>query len=324
MEADTQPLTGILVVELAAQLPMAFAGSELARLGARVVRIEPPGGEPLRRAAPGWDAALRRGKESVVCDLKREPELARGICERADVVLEGWRPGVASRLGVGHAHLPASVVYCSITGFGADGRHALRAGHDLNYLGWAGVLEDTPACPPAPIADLAAGALAAVTDVLAALVRRGRTGEGARLLVSMTHRSHALVAHRLEGDPFGRLLTGGVACYRAYRTADGRHLTLAALEPRFFARACAVLGRPDLAERQYDDAQEALAAELEAAFARRPLSEWLDLFDGEDACVGPVSTRLEAAAEFGSMRAPAPDVRLGDHTAAWRALALPG
>ncbi len=319
MEADTQPLEGILVVELAWYLPIAFAGSELVRLGARVVRIEPPGGDPLRTAAPAWDEALRAGKESVVCDLKTEVAFARDVCARADVVLEGLRPGVAARLGIGADDLPTSLVHCSVTGFGPEGRHAQRAGHDLNYLGWAGVLEDTPTWPPVQIADLAAGGLGAVTEVLAALVGRARTGRGARVSVSMTHRSHQLIRHRLGEEPGSRTLTGALACYRVYPTADGRHLTLGALEPKFFARACELIGRPDLPERQFGDAQDDLAAELEAAFATRPLAEWLELFDGEDACVGPVATRAEAAAEFGLPASGHEDAVLGAHTAAWRA-----
>jgi len=316
---DTQPLSGTLVVELAWYLPIAYAGRELARLGARVVRVEAPEGDPLRQSAPAWDRALRQGKESVVCDLQRDAAFGRRLCARADVVLEGLRPGVAARLGVGPDDVPPAVVYCSITGFGREGRHAQRAGHDLNYLGWAGALEDTPSCPPLPIADLAAGGLGAVTEVLAALVRRARTGEGARLGVSMTHRSHDLVAHRLGGDPRDRLLTGGLACYRVYPTADGRHLTLAALEPRFFARVCALLGRPELAELQYGDLQDELAGALAAAFATRSLADWLVLCDGEDVCVGPVATRAEAAAELGSPPGGHLDIPLGQHTAAWRA-----
>ncbi len=319
MPVDAQPLHGTLVVELAWYLPIAYAGHELARLGARVVRVEAPEGDPLRRAAPQWDTALRRGKESVVCNLKADAAFARDLCARADVVLEGFRPGVASRLGIGPGDLPASVVYCSITGFGPGDRHTQRAGHDLNYLGWAGALEDTPSCPPLQIADLAAGALGAVTEVLAALVRRGYTGDGAQLCVSMTHRSHDLVAHRLGGDPHERMLTGGVACYGVYETADGRHLTVAALEPKFFVRLCAVLGRPELGELQYCDAQEELGRELATAFAGRPLAEWLVRFDGEDVCVGPVATRDEAAAEFGNPLPEPDDVRLGHHTTAWRA-----
>jgi len=122
----------------------------------------------------------------------------------------------------------------------------------------------------------------------------------------------------LGGDPGERLLTGGRACYRVYPTADGRHLTLAALEPRFFARVCALLGRPELAEEQDGRLQEALARELTTVFASKTLEEWLALFDGEDVCVGPVATRAEASAEFGAPLADG-DAALGQHTAAWRA-----
>jgi crotonobetainyl-CoA:carnitine CoA-transferase CaiB-like acyl-CoA transferase len=314
-----QPLAGTLVVDLTRYLPGAFASRELCRLGARVVRVEAPEGDPMRRAAPAWDDALRRGKESVVCNLKRDAAFARGLCARADVVLEGFRPGVAERLGIGPDDVPARVVYCSITGFGVTGRHMGRVGHDLNYLGWAGALEDTaPATPPVQVADLAAGALGAVTQVLAALVRRAHTGVGARLVVSMTHGAHDLVAHRLGGDPLPRLLTGGLASYATYATADGRFLTLAALEPDFFVRACELLGRPELASRQYVPDQDDLRRELATLFARRSLAEWLDLFEDEEVCVGPVATLAEAHADLGPWAEPAPDVPLGAHTDAWR------
>jgi alpha-methylacyl-CoA racemase len=308
----------MLVVDLTRYLPGAYASRELLRLGARVVRVESPEGDPMRETAPAWDAALRHGTESVVCDLKVDPALARALLARADVVLESFRPGVAARLGVGPDDIPSTVVYCSITGFGADGPHAQRAGHDLNYLGWAGVLADTaPAWPPVQVADLSAGALGAVVRILAALLERSRTGRGTRLVVSMTHGSHDLAAHRLGGEPLPRLLTGGLACYRIYPTSDGRHLTVAALEPKFFARLCEVVGRPELADRQYAEDQEALAAELAAIFGERALDAWLELFDGEDVCVGPVWTLAEAAEELGSSPATEP-VPLGAHTEAWR------
>jgi alpha-methylacyl-CoA racemase len=317
--ASVQPLTGTLVVDFTRYLPGAYACRELTRLGARVVRVEPPGGDPLRPTATAWDSALRVGSESVVCDLPAEAAFARALCSRADVVLEGFRPGVAARLGVGPDAVPESTVYCSITGFGEDERHRLRAGHDVNYLGWAGVLEDTaPELPPLQIADLAAGALGAVTQVLAALLERERTGSGGRLVVSMTHRSYDLVAHRLGGEPVRRLLTGGLACYRIYATADERHLTVGALEPKFFRRLCELLDRADLADRQYAEDQDGLGAELAAIFATRPLDAWLEHFGDEDVCVGPVWTRVEAAGEFGSATPPE-EVPLGAHTDAWRA-----
>jgi alpha-methylacyl-CoA racemase len=316
--ARVQPLAGNLVVDFTRYLPGAYASRELTRLGARVVRVEPPGGDPMRPTATSWDTALREGSESVVCDLPAGKAFAQALCARADVVVEGFRPGVAARLGVGPDDVPETTVYCSLTGFGASGRHVQRAGHDLNYLGWAGALEDTaPSLPPVQVADLAAGALGAVTQILAALLDRHRNGRGARLVVSMTHRSHDLVAHRLGGEPVPRLLTGGLACYRSYATADARWLTVGALEPKFFRRLCELLDRPELADRQYDADQTALAADLAAVFATRTLAGWLAHFGDDDVCVGPVWTREEAAGEFGSREAPA-EVPLGAHTDAWR------
>ena len=313
-----QPLTGMLVVDFTRYLPGAYASRELSRLGARVVRVEPPAGDPMRPTATAWDTALRAGSESVVCNLPEDAAFAQALCARADVVLEGFRPGVAERLGIGPGDVPPTTVYCSITGFGENPRHRLRAGHDLNYLGWAGVLEDTaPSLPPIQIADLAAGALGAVTQVLAALVQRSRSGAGTHVVVSMTHRSHDLVAHRLGGEPIERMLTGGLACYRIYDTADGRRLTVGALEPKFFRRLCELIDHPDLAERQYDADQEALAAELARIFRTRTLAGWLGHVGDEDVCVGPVATRQEAAAAFGKLD-QATAVPLGAHTEAWR------
>jgi alpha-methylacyl-CoA racemase len=300
-----EPLENTLVVDLTRNLPGPFASRELLRLGARVVRLEAPDGDPVRDVAPAWDSALNAGKESVLWDAKADPELGPALCRRADVVLEGFRPGVADRLGVGADAVPESVVYCSITGFGAGD---LRAGHDLNYMGWAGALAPTaPAMPPVPVADLAAGALTAVTRILGALLERGRTGRGARIVVSMTHEAHEL-AH------FAGPLTGALACYRIYEAADGRFLTIAALEPHFWRRVCELLERPDLLPRAGD-----AHAELEEIVRGRPLAEWLELFEGEDVCAGPVATLDEAAPHYGRPPADAPAPALGEHTARWRA-----
>ena len=313
---ETQPLDGLLVVDFSRYLPGPFATRELQRLGARVVRVEPPEGDPMRTTAPAWDEAVNEGKESVVCDLKRELAFANALAARADVIVDGFRPGVFKRLGL---EVPERAVLCAITGFGLGGTHEQRAGHDVNYLGWAGVLADTaPGLPPVQIADLAAGALDAVGRILAALYARERTGRGARIVVSMTHGSHRLVAHRLGGEPLPRLLTGGLACYRIYETADGRHLTLGALEPKFFARFCEVLGAPELAARQYGPGQAALAEEIAVMIAQRPLREWLEQFDREDVCVGPVATLEEAARELG-VEPLAPARVLGELTDRWRA-----
>ena len=294
------PLEGLLVVDLTRYLPGPFASRELLGLGARVIRLLPPAGDPMTETAPAWYAALNEGKETVVIDLKRDPEAGLALLSEADVVLESFRPGVVDRLGVGPADLPDSVVYCSLTGFGLGNPHEARAGHDLNYLGWAGLLADTaPAMPPTQVADLASGALTAVARILAALLERERTGRGAHVVVSMTHGAHRLASHRLGGEPIDRLLTGGLACYRMYATAEGRYLTVAALEPAFFSRLCELLDLSGLVERQYDpDAQAEIGEAFAERIASKPLSTWLELFDGEDVSVGPVSTLEEAAADF--------------------------
>jgi alpha-methylacyl-CoA racemase len=309
-------LRGLLVVDFTRYLPGPFASRELMRLGARVVRVETPEGDPLRSVAPGWDDALNAGKESVVWDLEREPELGPALCAQADVVLEGFRPGVAERLGIGAADLPDSLVYCSLTGFGAGD---VRAGHDLNYVGWAGLLADAaPALPPVQIADLAGGSLFAVVEILAALLGRQQSGRGRHVVVSMTHNAHSLASHRLHGEP-ERTLTGDLACYRIYATADGRFLTVTPVEPRFWSRLCELIGRLDLVERQYESDQDALAAELARVFSGRTLAEWLELFEGEDVMVGPVATLAEAAAWLGQERPAGRAPVLGEHTEAWRA-----
>ncbi|HVV59984.1 MAG TPA: CaiB/BaiF CoA-transferase family protein [Gaiellaceae bacterium] len=284
------PLSDVLVADLTRLLPGPFASRELLRLGAQVVKIEPPDGDALETTAPGWYEALNAGKEILRWDAASEPPPPALLA--ADVVLEGFRPGTWERLGV---ELADTAILCSITGFGVAGPRAHDAGHDLNYLGYAGVLADTaPAVPPVQVADLAAGGQAAVSAVLAALLERATTGRGGRIVVSMTHGAHELAAHRLAGEPIPRLLTGGAACYRIYETADGRHLTVAALEPRFWRRLCELLERPDLVDRAF----EPELPELAALFLTRTLADWRDLLEGKDTCVGPVLTLAEAAAEL--------------------------
>jgi alpha-methylacyl-CoA racemase len=283
-----QPLAGTTVVDLSRYLPGPYASRELLRLGARVVKIEPPAGDPVRDASPGWYRALNDGKEILTWDARAEPPPP--VLHEADVVLEGFRPGVWERLGV---ELPATTILCSITGFGLDGTRATQAGHDLNYQGYAGVLADTaPAMPPIQVADLAAGGQGAVVEVLAALLERTRTGRGAHIVISMTHGSHRFVAHRAHDDPVPRLLTGGVACYRIYETADGRHLTVAALEPKFWRRLCELLELPELTDRAF----ERELPELTLLIRSRTMRAWLDLLEGEETCVGPVLTIEEARA----------------------------
>jgi crotonobetainyl-CoA:carnitine CoA-transferase CaiB-like acyl-CoA transferase len=257
------------------------------RLGATVTKIEPPEGDHTPEA---WYRALNDGKRVITWDARSEPPPRE--LTTADVVVEGFRPGVFERLGI---ELPTTTILCSITGYGDAGPRANDVGHDLNYMGYAGLLADTaPALPPVQVADLAAGAQAAVIEILAALIERERTETGARIVISMTRNAHRFAAHRLTGEPVPRLLTGGVACYRIYATADGRHLTVAALEPKFWRNLCDLLDRPDLAEHAF--APE--LPELEAIFRSRTLAEWRALLEGEDTCVGPVLTLAEAAQEL--------------------------
>lgn len=296
-----QPLEGVLVVDLSRLLPGAFASRQLLRLGARVVKLEPPGGDPIRYSQPPWHEELNGGKESVEVDLKAEPELGRALVARSDVVLESFRPGVLSRLGLEPG---PRTVWVAITGFGAGNRHERRAGHDLNYMGWAGALDpDAPAVPPVTAADYSGG-FAAVREILAGLYARERIGHGTRVDVSMTHESYELAVPAT--------LRGTVACYRVYRTADDRWLTVAALEPQFWQRLCELLELPELLDRGFEPRLPA----LEAALAARPLAEWVELFDGEDVCVGPVRTHEEAS-EFAPPKLPPPP-ELGEHNDAWQ------
>jgi crotonobetainyl-CoA:carnitine CoA-transferase CaiB-like acyl-CoA transferase len=245
----------------------------------------------------------------------------------SNVLVESFRPGVMARLGLDYASLAAinpKLVYCAITGYGTHGPLAHRSGHDINYLGYSGVLDQfraadgTPVIPNIPIADLLGGAATAVTQILAALWHVSRGGDGTFLDVSMTHAirdndvvTRALLENMDSGDgsrgPTGALcgsralLNGGVPCYNVYRTADERWLAVGALELKFWERLCRALGREDWASRHWSlgqaiggpDAAE-LTRELAARIATQPLVAWLDLLEPLDCCVSPVLTAEEA------------------------------
>jgi crotonobetainyl-CoA:carnitine CoA-transferase CaiB-like acyl-CoA transferase len=308
------PLTGIRVLDLTRLLPGPFATQTLADLGADVVKVEDPrGGDPLRALPPsvgqGADGAafhaLNHGKRSVALDLSRPEgrDAFLRLCARADAVVESFRPGVLDRLGLGFTALHAAaprLVLCSLTGYGQDGPYAARAGHDLDYLALSGVLAlcgepGAPSVPGVQVADLAGGAWPAVAGILAALLGRGATGEGVHLDVSMAEGALGLLSPwlavaRARGAPLtrgGEVLGGAAACYGVYRARDGRFAALAALEPRFFEAFCAAVGRPELAERQWE-AGDALRAELAAVFAARTRDEWEAFAARHDACVMPV------------------------------------
>lgn len=310
------PLTGLRVLDLSRLLPGPFATLVLADLGADVVKIEDPrGGDPLRLVPPAPPGAadgasfqaLNRNKRSLALDLHAPAgrEAFLRLCERADAVVESFRPGVLDRLALGwealHARNPR-LVLCSITGHGQRGPRAGQAGHDLDYLALAGVLalsgpEERPLPPPVQVADLAGGAWPAVVGVLAALLGRAGGGEGVHVDVSMTEGSLALLAPHLaaaaaRGAPLARgrePLLGGTACYAVYRTQDGRHVALAALEPKFFEAFCAAAGRPDLAPRQWEADGAGPRVELERLFGSRTFAAWSAFAEEHgDACVAPV------------------------------------
>jgi alpha-methylacyl-CoA racemase len=250
----------------------------------------------------------RRNSRSILVDLKQPAgaQVAAALCRSADVVLESFRPGVADRLGLGSATLLADnpwLIYCSISGYGQDGPDARRAGHDLNYVATAGFLGATrsadgrPALPGTVVADLAVGAMYAVTGVLAALRSRDLTGAGQCVDVSMqegvAHVMAPAIVEYLEtgtapGPPDGYLY-GGAPWYNVYATADGRYLAVAAVEPWFFANLARLLGHPEWSESHSVRADwPRVRDELAAVFRTRRTAEWVDLLADEDTCVSAV------------------------------------
>ncbi|PIW30279.1 MAG: carnitine dehydratase [Rhodospirillales bacterium CG15_BIG_FIL_POST_REV_8_21_14_020_66_15] len=323
-------LSDIRVLDLSQYLPGPLAGQILADLGAEVVKVEPPAGDPQRHLDPmagrldpdvvqGGDASpfyrvLNAGKTVTRIDLKSDDGKARfrALVEAADVLLESYRPGVMDRLGFGYAdakeHNPG-LVYCALTGYGQTGPLRLAAGHDLNYMAATGALgqagtPDGPAMAWPPMADCA-GAVMSALAVLGALVKRGRDGEGAYLDVAMADcvlswQALGLTASRL-GLAKGRgqaLLTGGAACYRVYACADGRELSIGNLEPVFWENFCRAVGRDDWTSRQWQPLpQDGLIADVAAHLAKRPLDHWLAALDGVDTCVQAVADYPNVAAQ---------------------------
>jgi crotonobetainyl-CoA:carnitine CoA-transferase CaiB-like acyl-CoA transferase len=320
------PLEGVRVIDLTRLLPGAFATQMLAELGAEVIKVEDPrGGDPMRRLPPIvdgrglYDRLLNRGKKSVALDLKAAADRAGldRLIARADVVVESFRPAAARRLGVDAASVRArhpGIVHCAITGYGQSGPYAERAGHDLNYVSLSGLLAaDRPAVlaagemPRMFIADVGGGAMSAVIGILAALVGRGRGGAGAAIDIAMHEASlywmmlpaaPELVAG--GGAAAGELPTYGAhASYRVYRTKDGGHVALGALEAKFWRAFCESVGRPDLAGRHDSGAadQAALIDEVAAIVASRTLDEWRDAAAASDCCLTPVNTPGAALAD---------------------------
>ncbi|MBT1090473.1 CaiB/BaiF CoA-transferase family protein [Streptomyces sp. Tu102] len=306
------PLTGVRVVELAGIGPGPFAAMLLADLGADVVRVDRPGGTGL--AINTEYDITNRNKRSVIIDLKSPDGPARvlDLAARADILIEGYRPGVAERLGVGpeacHARNPA-LVYGRMTGWGQDGPLAERAGHDIAYIAVTGTLgmignpDEPPAVPANLVGDYAGGSLYLVVGVLAALHHARATGAGqvvdAAIVDGTSHLSamiHGMLAAGGWQDRRGaNLLDGGCPYYGTYETADGRYMAVGALEPQFYDEFLRLLGVEDLASARKDFSRWGeLRDAVAARFKSRTRDEWTAVFEGSDACVAPVLSLREA------------------------------
>jgi alpha-methylacyl-CoA racemase len=303
------PLAGIRIVELTGLGPAPYACMLLAELGADVIRIDRPSAAGVLTP----DQALRRSRPCVALDLTdpRGRDTALALVARADALVEGWRPGVAERLGLGPDDCLAAnprLVYARMTGWGQDGPLAPTAGHDINYASITGALHaigprEAPIPPLNLVADFGGGSMFLIMGVLAALLERERSGrgqvvdaamvDGAASLITMVHGMLALGAWRDERA--ANLLDGGAPFYRTYACADGRHVAVGALEPQFYAALLAGLELTGMAGEQYDQAHwPAHEAALAAAFAGRTRDEWAARFAGTDACVTPVLSLTEA------------------------------
>ena len=314
-------LRGIRVLDLTRLLPGPYATLLLADLGAEVIKVEEPRvGDPVRWVPPlveGRSArfeALNRNKKSLTLDLKR-PEgraIFYKLVQRADAVVEGFRPGVAERLGIDYERVKAinpSIVYGSLSGYGQTGPHREHVGHDINYIARAGLLSLTghpePTIPGVPVADLA-GATFAAFSLVSALLARERDPErrGAYLDVSLTdavvswlslHLAETLTTGQAV-RPDEQVLTGAYPCYALYETKDGRWLAVGALEEKFWRRLCEALGVPEFASQQFNPHKKGeVFAKLREIFRRRPLEEWLEVLDPKEIPIAPVLDLGEVA-----------------------------
>ncbi len=311
------PLNGIRILDLTRLLPGPVATLHLADLGAEVIKIEDPQVGDYARTlgtGSGEDSAyfrmINRNKQGLCLDLKKPDgvDVFLRLAREADVVIESFRPGVVDKLGIGYAAVAAvnpRIAYCSISGYGQDGPYKDLAGHDINYLGYAGVLDQIglegsqPAIPNFQIADLLGGALTAAMGILAAVIEARQSGQGRYIDVSMTD---SVLAHTyftmLRLNDAGRsaprgtdLLSGGLPCYATYRCADGKYMAVGALEGKFWQLCCTVLGRPEWITRQWD---ASLKTEMGELFATRGRDDWAAVFAAVDCCVTPILTPEEA------------------------------
>jgi len=310
-DAAARPLAGLLVVDVSRHLPGPLVGRILGDLGARVLKVEEPrSGDPSRQAPPlaggrsGLATLLLAGHESVALDLKKAPARAvlDRLLERADVLVESFRPGTLARFGLAPQDLRRRhprLVVCSLSGWGQEGPWAQRSGHDLTYQAVAGSLASRPAMPAVPVADVA-GAWSAATAVLAALYRRRRSGEGCWIDQALLDAAgHAYVTGwageadgpKAIGEPLP--LTGALLGYGLYRTRDGGYLALAALEPKFWRAFCIAVGRRDWIPRILSR-DPRLRRELSALIAGRSGEEWAALLAEHDVPGEPLLSAAEA------------------------------
>ena len=317
-----QPLAGIRILDLTRLLPGAYCTQMLADMGAEVIKVEQPGiGDYWRWMDPKVERqgyqflALNRGKKSITLDLKhpqgRDAFIA--LCKSADVVFDGFRPGVMKRLGLDSDSLQAlhpGLIYCAMSGFGQDGPDARIAAHDLNYQGMTGILHyvngstQRPHATALPVADLGGGALMAIAGILAALVERERTGKGRMVDISVADGLMSWVSFMTskwnvnalpeEESPFDEPFDKPF--YTVYETKDGRHLVAGAYEPKFWQTLCNVLSLNDWVDKQWvGGAQEQELRKLMAnAFKTRTQAEWMEIFALREACVTPVLSIKEA------------------------------
>lgn len=309
------PLEGVRVLDLSRYLPGPFCTQIMADFGAEVVKVEDPrGGELGRHLDPliGGQSArfytVNRNKKSITLDLRKEDGKAifKQLVLNSDVVVDQFRPGVMDKMGLGYEKLKRineRIIYCSITGYGLNGPLRDAAGHDLNYLSLAGVTgltgayREAPAMSGAQIADIAGGTLYAVIAILLALVSRKVTGKGQLCDVSMMDGSISLLAYTLgEWSGWGRLpergnelLTGGYACYKIYATKDNRHVSLGAIEDKFWAEFCQKVEREEYIRFQWDkERQPDIIADIEEIIRGKTREEWEAFFAGSDICFTPV------------------------------------
>jgi crotonobetainyl-CoA:carnitine CoA-transferase CaiB-like acyl-CoA transferase len=325
-DAD-KPLAGIIVLDLTRLLPGPFATMQLADMGATVIKIEDKGAgdyartmSHVRHELSQLFIAVNRGKRLLQLDLKDPIDHAQFLqmVETADVVIEGFRPGVMDRLGLGWETLKQinpRLAMCSISGYGQDGPLALQAGHDINYIATAGMLAQNcdatgrPVLPNLQIGDLLGGAQSAIQGLLAALLAAKLSGRGRFVDVAMTdavfaHNIMPLLAVNLTGQsaaPARDFLTGGLPCYNVYRTSDERYMAVGALELKFWQICCDTLQRADLKDHHWSLGQViggadamAVKAELDSLFAQRTLQEWTAVFTDADCCVTPILSTEEA------------------------------